>query len=87
LLGVFGSENDEAGDWLATGQALSAMLLTARSKGVWAAFLNQPVEVAELRSLLRDTIGVRGYPQLVLRMGYAPAVRPTPRRPVPEVLS
>ena len=36
--------------------------------------------IAELRSLLRDMIGVRGYPQLVLRMGYAPDVRPSLRR-------
>jgi hypothetical protein len=35
---------------------------------------------------LRHAIGRRGFPQLLLRMGYGTEVRPTPRRSVAEVL-
>ena len=60
------------------------MLLGARAEGVWASFLNQPIEVPELRPRLRDAIGQSGFPQLLLRMGYGPEVRPTPRWPAEE---
>jgi len=53
---------------------------------VSVSFLNQPIEVRELRPQVVDILGRKGYPQLVLRMGYGPVVNPTPRRPVREVL-
>jgi len=87
LLLVRGSAGDEPVDWLVTGQALARVLLTARDAGLQASFLNQAVEVDELRNRLRALLGHAGVPQLVLRIGYARRVRPTPRRPVGEVLA
>jgi hypothetical protein len=87
LLSVFGTDSDEPAAWLATGQALQRVLLRARAAGVWSSFMNQPIEVAELRSRLAETIGRQGaYPQLVVRFGYGPSVKPEPRRAVEEVL-
>jgi hypothetical protein len=42
---------------------------------------------SELRPRLRGTIGVDGYLQLLLRMGYGSEVKPTPRRTVEEIIS
>ncbi len=84
VLAVLGTEDDTPPEWLAAGQALARVLLRARAEGVWASFLNQPIEVPELRPRLRDAIGQSGFPQLLLRMGYGPEVRPTPRRPAEE---
>ena len=86
VLAVIGTAADDPRSWLAAGQALAAVLLLARAEGVSASFLNQPIEVPELRPQLRDRIGRGGHPQLLLRMGYGPDARPTPRRPVDEVL-
>jgi nitroreductase len=86
VLAILGTEGDAPSEWLAAGQALARVLLRARAEGVWASFLNQPIEVPELRPRLREAIGVEGYPQLLFRMGYGPEVRPTPRRPAEEVL-
>jgi hypothetical protein len=86
VLAILGTEGDAPSEWLAAGQALARMLLRARAEGVWASFLNQPIEDAELRPRLRGAIGVDGYPQLLFRIGYGPEVRPTPRRPVEEIL-
>jgi hypothetical protein len=86
VLAILGTEGDASADWVAVGQALSRVLLRARAEEVWTSFLDQPIEVPELRSRLRDTIGQAGLPQLLLRMGYGSEVRPTPRRPVEEVL-
>jgi len=85
-LAVLGTDADTPGDWLSAGQALSGVLLRGRAEEVWASFLNQPIEVAELRPRLRDLIGKPGFPQLLLRMGYGPEVKPTPRRTAGEVL-
>jgi hypothetical protein len=86
VLAVLGTEGDAPTDWLAAGQALARILLRARVEGVWASFLNQPIEVPELRPRVRETVGEAGFPQLLLRMGYGQEVRPTPRRAIEEVL-
>jgi hypothetical protein len=87
LLSVFVTDSDEPAAWLATGQALQRVLLRARSAGVWSSFLNQPIEVAELRPRLAETIGRQSdHPQLMVRFGYGPSIKPEPRRPVQEVL-
>jgi len=86
VLAVLGTEGDTAAEWLAAGQALARVLLRARAEGIWVSFLNQPIEVPELRPRLRTAIRQSGFPQLLLRMGYGPEVRPTPRRPVEEAL-
>jgi nitroreductase len=87
LLAVLGTEGDRRNDWLNAGQALGRVLLAGRSRGLSAAFLNQPVQVPELRARLREALGREGWPQLVLRMGYGQELRPTPRRGVDEVLA
>lgn len=86
LLLVLGSDGDEPADWLVTGQALARLLLTARDAGLHASFLNQPIELEDLRDRLHALLGRPGVPQLVLRLGYGRDVRATPRRPVQEVL-
>lgn len=86
VLAVLGTEEDTPAAWLDAGQALEKVLLRARVEDVWASFLNQPIEVPELRLQLGDTLGRPGYPQLLLRFGFGPEVRPTPRRLAHEVL-
>ena len=86
VLAVLGTESDGPAEWLRAGQALDRVLLTATANGISASFLNQPIEVSELRPRLADLLDTQGFPQILLRMGYGPAVRPTPRRPVSEVL-
>lgn len=87
VLAVLGTDGDTPMDWLAAGQALARVLLRAQSEGVSASFLNQPIEVESLREQLATLVGRAGStPQVVLRMGIAPPGRPTPRRPVREIL-
>lgn len=88
LLAVLGTAADDPPGWIETGRALSAVLLRAEAEGVAASFLNQPVELPELRQRLVQLLGHSGFPQLVLRMGYPPVrARGTPRRPVEEILA
>lgn len=82
------THDDTPADWLATGQALVNLLLTATAAGLAASFLNQPIEVGALRKPLADLLAPSGgVPQLLLRLGYpASADRATPRRDVDDVL-
>ncbi len=86
VLVLLTSRHDCLEDWLATGEALAHLLLRARVANVWASFFNQPIEVAKLRVQLQALFPQKGYPQILLRLGYAPDTKPTPRRPVDEVL-
>jgi hypothetical protein len=86
VLAVLGTEENAPENWLSAGQALERVLLHGRAGGVWASFLNQPIEVPELLPRLKETLGVSGYPQIILRLGYGTNVKSTPRRTAGEVL-
>jgi hypothetical protein len=87
LLMVLGTENDTPHEWLIAGQALQRVLLVACSNGLRASYLNQPIQVASLRPQLRELVGDDGFPQVCLRLGYAPnPLSPAPRRPLEDVV-
>jgi nitroreductase len=90
LLAVLATPGDAPADWVTAGRALMRVLLTAAAAGIDAGYLNQPIEVADLRPRLADVAGVSGAPQLLLRLGRRPAdaepLAPSVRRPVAEVL-
>ena len=83
---VLGTDRDDEAAWLAAGQALDRLLLTAAVRGLQAGFSNQPCQVAVLRPGLASLVG-GAHPQVVLRIGY-PTEPPLPsvRRPVESVL-
>lgn len=72
-------------DWIRCGQALARVSLTAEAAGLTMSYLNQPIEVPELREELQSLLSGNFYPQLVLRFGRAARGSYTPRRPVHEV--
>ncbi len=79
-LAVLGTEKEDWPSWLAAGQALQHVLLAARAGNVWASFLCQPIEVPELREKLAESLGLGGYPHVLLRLGFGPETGPSPRR-------
>jgi len=85
-LAVLWTEEDSPRAWLRAGQGLAGALLSLQSDGVSVSYLNQPIEIAELRDRVRTLLGREGEPQLILRLGYGRPCRPTPRRGVAEVL-
>lgn len=87
LLAVLGTDDDSQRSWLAAGQALQRVLLVGCSFGLRASYLNQPIQVGELRGQVGELAGGEGLPQILLRFGYAPnPLPPTPRRPVADVI-
>jgi nitroreductase len=86
LVSLLATADDKPANWLAAGQALQHMLLTATIAGVSASYLNPPIEIARLRPRLAQVFGSKRKPQMLLRLGYGRSIRPTPRRPMSEVL-
>ncbi len=87
LLTVLATDADTVSDWLAAGQALQRMLLEGVASGLQASYLNQPVQVASLRTTFQQAIGCGGVPQLLMRWGRPlHDVHATARRPVDEVI-
>jgi hypothetical protein len=78
--------------WLRVGEVASAILLTAARRGLAASVLTHPLEVGPTRDLVADRVlGARtAHPHVLFRIGWpqpgVPTPRPTPRRPVAEVV-
>ncbi|RQR55583.1 nitroreductase [Burkholderia sp. Bp9125] len=87
LLACIATARDDRDAWLAAGQALERMLLVAAHAGYTASYLNQPIEVADLRKRLAHMLDLGGVPQLLLRIGRGPHTPHSPRRPLDEVVS
>lgn len=86
LLAVISGEDDQV-SLINAGQLLERLLLTVTSAGLHYSFMNQPVEVKALRSVLGSMIRSPHPPQLLLRIGYALDVTaPLPRRELREVV-
>ncbi|WP_211293125.1 hypothetical protein [Brunnivagina elsteri] len=83
---VLSTQTDTDVDWLATGQALERVLLRGQAVGLSASFLNQPIQIPELRNQLSKLLDCKGYPQIILRLGFGVETKPTPRRSVDEVV-
>jgi hypothetical protein len=86
VLAVLSTNGDETRDWLLAGQALARMLLRASTEGVSASFLNQAIELPDLRQRLCALFGSHHYPQICLRLGFGDQTKPTPRRELEEVI-
>ncbi|WP_086825815.1 nitroreductase family protein [Streptomyces sp. NRRL B-24572] len=87
LIALLGTTTDTPGDWLEAGQAMQHVLLRATLDGLSTSLMSQPLEWPELRAEARDPGSPIGYVHMVIRLGYGPRGRTTPRRPVSEVLS
>ncbi|MEX3693457.1 nitroreductase [Paraburkholderia sp. BR14263] len=89
LLLCIATSVDDAQAWLAAGEALERVLLVLTLHGLCASYLNQPIEVAELRAQLGTLLGMpkSACPQLLLRIGHGTPDAPSPRRPLSDVVA
>ena len=87
---VLGTTSDDPLSQLRAGEAASAVLLHATELGLATCPLSQPLEVPATRITVRDAVlGGTLCPQLVLRVGWAPAepeLPATPRRPLGQTV-
>jgi hypothetical protein len=84
---VFVGEASDRAHWVDVGRAYERFALQATALGIRNAILNQPVEVAAVRSPFASALGLTGQrPDLVERFGRGPTLPPSLRRPVESVM-
>jgi nitroreductase len=89
---ALGTAEDDAMARLRAGEATSLVLLTATALGLASCPITEPLEVAETRAEVQaDVFGEEAYPQMLLRIGWAPVnadpLPSTPRRALSEVVT
>lgn len=85
---VFLAAREDRAHWIGVGHACQRFALTATALGLKHAFVNQPVEVAQLRPELAALVGEPGLrPDIVMRFGYGPTLPFSLRRPVAAVMA
>ncbi|NNH69333.1 NAD(P)H nitroreductase [Nocardia uniformis] len=88
---VLSTAGDDRLSRLRAGEATSAVLLTATIAGLATCPLTEPLEVSAIRDAIRtDVLDDSGYPQMIIRVGWAatsaPEIPRTPRRSLADVV-
>jgi hypothetical protein len=89
---ALGTVEDDDMARLRAGEVTSLVLLTATALGLSSCMITEPLEIAETRDAVQaDVFGSDGYPQVLLRIGWAPVntdpLPSTPRRALSEVVA
>jgi hypothetical protein len=86
-LAVFVADKDDKDHWIKAGRSYQRFALQATVLGLKHAFLNQAVEVPEIRVQLASLLGVPDKrPNLIVRFGYANPMPMSMRRPLADVI-
>jgi len=84
---VFASSHDNKTAWVEVGRAYERFALQATALNIRTAFINQPIEVRELRSQFESWMGLEGeHALLMVRLGYGPTAPFSLRRPIDDVI-
>ena len=89
---ALGTVDDDDMSRLRAGEATSLVLLTATALGLASCLITEPLEIPETRAAVQaDVFEADGYPQVLLRIGWAPVnadpLPSTPRRDLSEVVA
>ena len=86
-IAVFVANSDNPQGWIGAGRAYQRFALRATVEGLKNAFVNQAVEVTEVRGALQSLLGLGDRrPSLVVRFGWGPPMPRSLRRRVRDVL-
>ncbi len=85
---MYCSPSSDKAIWVNAGRASKRFAFEAATLGIKHAFINQPVEVHNLRAHFANYLGIgERRPDLVARFGYEPALPRSSRRTLESVIS
>lgn len=84
---VLAAHRDDPIGWMQAGQSCQRFALEATARGVRYAFLNQPIEVAEMLPELQAMLRTDLRPNLLMRFGYGPTLPRSLRRSAEDVIT
>lgn len=84
---VFTSSHDDKAAWVEVGRTYERFALQATALNICTAFINQPIEVRELRSQFESWLKLEEeHAQLMVRFGHGPAAPFSLRRSIDDVI-
>ena len=85
---IFVADHSDHAHWVEVGRACQRFALQATALGLKHAFINQPVEVPQVRKPFASFLGIgERLPDLVMRFGAGPDLPKSLRRPVEQVMA
>ena len=85
---VLVADRSDRAHWVEIGRACQRFALQATALGLKQAFINQPVEVPQVRQQFASFLGLGDrLPDLVMRFGFGPDLPRSLRRPVEQVMA
>lgn len=85
-LGLLSTVEDDERDWLRAGMAFADIILELTASGISSSYLEQPIEVPELRPRVAEIMGAKGFPQMLMRIGHGKKVPAAARREARQVI-
>lgn len=86
-IAVIFSEQNDPKHWIEAGRCYQRLALQAAAVDLRTAFINQPIEVSDLRPRFAHYLGLgERRPDLVVRIGHAPLEPKSLRRPLDDVI-
>lgn len=81
---LFTSAIDNIESWIKTGMAFQRFALVATRLGLSHSYLNLPCQIPQVREMMMHDLGLAGFPQLIIRLGYSEKMHYSFRRRVHE---
>lgn len=86
-IAVFTGDKADRAHWVQVGRSFQRFALQATALGIRHAHINQPVEIASVRTEFAAWLGAKDQrPDLVIRFGYAPPLPMSMRRPLASLI-
>lgn len=70
-IALFTTSNNKVEDWIKTGMAFQRFALVSTQLGLNHSFLNSPCQIVQVRDIMMNELGLGGYFQLLIRLGYS----------------
>lgn len=86
LVAMFTTQNNTSVDWIKTGMIFQRFALTATKLGLSHSYINLPCQIPQVRDKMMNDLGLAGFPQLLIRLGYAQKMPFSFRRRVYDVI-
>lgn len=85
LLAIFTSQNNAYADWVKIGMVFQRFALVATRLGLCHSYLNLPCQIPKVRDKMMTELGLDGFPQLIIRLGYSKNMQYSFRRRIHDV--
>lgn len=86
LIAIFASPNNDCLNWIKTGRYYQRFALTCTKLGLSHSCINLPCQINLVRDKMERELGLAGFPQLLVRLGYSPKTSFSFRRRLNEVI-